>query len=158
MSDAANSRVAVQFPATRRGRPSPQRLRGWAEAALAEAGSDGEVLLRIVDADEGAELNRMWRDRSGATNVLSFPLPAPEGVPIDTLGDIVICAPVVEREADEQCKPRDAHWAHMVVHGLLHLLGHDHQQPDEANRMERLEIELLGRLGYRDPYEDQTRT
>lgn len=157
MRDVAIHRVAIQFPASRRERPSPRRLRGWAEAVLARLGSDGEVLLRIVEAGEGAELNRLWRGREGPTNVLSFPLPAPRGVPIEVLGDIVVCAPVVDREAVEQGKPRDAHWAHMVVHGLLHLFGHDHQRPAETARMEQLEIELLGQLGYRDPYQDSTR-
>jgi len=146
------SDVAVQFATGRAGRPSPVSLRRWAEAALAAVGAAGEVTLRVVDAEEGAALNGAWRDRPGPTNVLSFPLPAPPGAPRPSLGDIVLCAPVIEREAAEQGKARAAHWAHMVVHGVLHLAGHDHVKPAAARRMESLEIALLGKLGYPDPY------
>ena len=146
--------VAIQFATGRAGRPAPATLRRWAQAALAGAGADGAVTLRVVDLDEGAGLNRDWRDRDGPTNVLSFPLDTPPGLHQPQLGDIVICAPVVEREAAEQGKPAAAHWAHMVVHGLLHLAGHDHQATDEAMAMERLEIDLLAQLGYPNPYHD----
>ena len=154
MTSARSGPVAIQFATGRAGRPAPATLRRWALAALAMTGSPGAVTLRVVDADEGAELNRVWRGKRKPTNVLSFPLATPPGVPEPQLGDIVVCAPVVEREADEQGKPVRAHWAHMVVHGLLHLAGHDHQATDEAMAMERLEIDLLAQLGYPNPYHD----
>jgi probable rRNA maturation factor len=152
MSAAPAGPVAVQFATARAGRPAPATLRRWALATLAATGSPGAVTLRVVDAGEGAELNRSWRGRHGPTNVLSFPLAAPPGAPEAQLGDLVLCAPVIEREAAEQGKPVAAHWAHMVVHGLLHLAGHDHQQARAAAAMERLEVDLLARLGYSNPY------
>jgi probable rRNA maturation factor len=154
MSGSRPGPVAIQFATGRAGRPAATTLRRWAETTLAAAGADGAVTLRVVDADEGAELNRAWRDREGPTNVLSFPLDTPPGLPQPQLGDVVICAPVVEQEAAGQGKQPRAHWAHMVVHGLLHLAGHDHQAPRETARMERLEIALLGQLGYPNPYDD----
>ena len=155
MSRAAASPVAVQFATGRAGRPAPATLRRWAEAALAATGAGGAVTLRVVDAGEGAALNRTWRGKRGPTNVLSFPLDTPPGLPQPQLGDIVVCAPVVEREARAQGKPAAAHWAHMVVHGVLHLAGHDHQRSRETARMERLEIAVLGQLGYPNPYQVQ---
>jgi probable rRNA maturation factor len=116
-----------------------------------------EVTIRIVDAAEGAELNRRFRDRDGPTNVLSFPFSPPPGLPdgaAGLLGDLVICAPVVVAEAADQHKGLDAHWAHMVVHGLLHLLGYDHLLPADAVTMEALEIAILADLGFSSPYED----
>jgi probable rRNA maturation factor len=154
MKNARPGPVAIQFATGRAGRPAPATLRRWALAALAMTDRPGAVTLRVVDADEGTELNRVWRGKRKPTNVLSFPLATPAGVPEPQLGDIVICAPVVEREANEQGKPVRAHWAHMVVHGLLHLAGHDHQATDEAMAMERLEIDLLAQLGYPNPYQD----
>ena len=106
-----------------------------------------------MDEDEGAELNEAYRRKQGPTNVLSFPFEAPPGVELSLLGDIVVCAPVVAREAGEQGKILESHWAHMVVHGCLHLLGYDHMEPVEAEAMEALETEILGGLGYPNPYE-----
>ncbi len=156
MSDGDAGPVVVQFATGRAGRPAPATLRRWALSALAASGRAGALTLRVVDADEGAALNRTWRGKRGPTNVLSFPLETPPGVPEPQLGDIVICAPVVEREAAAQGKARTAHWAHMVVHGVLHLVGHDHQEPRAAAAMERLEIDLLAQLGYPDPYHDRS--
>jgi len=156
--NVTTTRVTVQFATGRAGLPSARRLRRWAEAVLADRDADGELTLRLVGAEEGAELNATWRGRSGPTNVLSFPLEAPPGVPQKLLGDIVICAPVIEREAAEQGKAVAAHWAHMVVHGVLHLLGYDHVDSRVAVPMERLEIALLDQLGYPDPYGDGPRT
>ena len=102
-----------------------------------------------------AELNRMYRQKEGPTNVLSFSCDVPEGVPCQILGDLVICAPVVEREALEQNKSLEAHWAHLVVHGILHLLGFDHMEDTAAEEMEALEIKILQDLGYTNPYEPQ---
>jgi probable rRNA maturation factor len=130
--------------------PDEAEFRAWAEAATER--QDAEVVIRIVDADESAELNSAYRGKTGPTNVLSFPFLVPAGVPNTLLGDLVICAPVVAREAQEQGKPARAHWAHMVVHGMLHLQGHDHIEDAEAEAMESREIEILQGLGIENPY------
>ena len=150
MPESDSPAVSVQYAVPRRGLPSAARLRRWASAALASA--PGEVTLRIVDAGEGLALNRQYRGRDYATNVLSFPVPElPDGTrPIR--GDLVLCAPVIAREAKEQGKAPDAHWAHMVIHGCLHLRGYDHEEREEAEEMEALERRLLAGLGYPDPY------
>ena len=127
------------------GAPSPARLRAWARSALGRA--SGDVTVRIVGPAESRRLNRRYRKKDKPTNVLSFPYDDP-GV----LGDIVICAAVVNREAREQGKRPAAHWAHMVVHGALHLLGFDHIEPTDAIVMERRERAILARLSFSDPY------
>ena len=132
--------------------PTEVLFQQWVHAA-AEANDAAELSIRIVDESESAELNQTYRHKSGPTNVLSFPCEVPAGVPKDLLGDLVICAPVVEREALQQGKNSEAHWAHMVVHGVLHLRGYDHLQEDEAEHMEALEVEILAGLGYPNPYE-----
>ncbi len=135
--------------------PDEEDIRRWVQAALAAEGRDGdaELTVRIVGEDEITELNRRYRHKDRPTNVLSFPFEAPPGVETDLLGDLVIAAPVVAREAREQGKPLTAHWAHLVVHGTLHLLGHDHQTEAEAEIMEGREIAILASLGYPDPYQ-----
>ena len=135
-----------------RGLPSVAQLRAWAEAALSGIEGGPEVTIRIVDEAESAELNRTYRHVAGPTNVLSFPFEAPAPLEISLLGDVVICAPVVAMEAREQNKTQEAHWAHMVVHGTLHLLGYDHLNDDDAARMESEERRILAKLGYTDPY------
>lgn len=137
--------IHIQRLVPAKGIPSARSLRTWAEVARGR--KRGEITLRIVGAQEGQTLNRDWRGRDYATNVLSFPMQEP-----DYLGDIVICAEVVAREAAEQLKTPRAHWAHMVVHGVLHLMGHDHIADDEAEKMEAIERKLLARLGFSDPY------
>ncbi|SFP29110.1 probable rRNA maturation factor [Geopseudomonas sagittaria] len=138
--------------------PSEAQLRQWCELALRQRSAPSELTIRIVDEAEGRELNLTWRGKDYATNVLSFPAEIPEGpggVPlldIPLLGDLVICAQVVAREAGEQGKSLDAHWAHLTLHGCLHLLGYDHIDDDEAEEMEALERQLLAELGYPDPY------
>lgn len=144
--------VDVQLASSADDLPAVAELRCWAGAALA-ARPRAELTVRIVDEAEGAELNHTFRARSGATNVLSFGADLPPGVDIDLLGDIVICAPVVLAEARAQGKTARAHYAHMVVHGTLHLLGHDHGSDSEAQAMETLECAILGRLGFADPYQ-----
>ena len=135
--------------------PSEQQLRTWCELALRQRTADSELTIRLVDAEEGQELNRTWRHKDYATNVLSFPADIPDGLlDIPLLGDLVICVPVVEREAREQGKDLAAHWAHLVIHGCLHLLGYDHIEEDEALEMEDLERQLLAELGHPDPYAD----
>ncbi|MFA5531181.1 MAG: rRNA maturation RNase YbeY [Thiohalomonadaceae bacterium] len=135
------------------GVPTEVLVRRWVEAALAGRRSEAELTVRVVDEDESAELNGLYRKKQGPTNVLSFPFEAPPGLDLPLLGDIVICAPVVAREAGEQGKTSEAHWAHMVVHGTLHLLGYDHLEPGEAEEMEALETTVLAGLGYPNPYE-----
>ena len=124
----------------------------WVDAALRDRCPDAEVFIRIVGEAESAELNGRYRRKAGPTNVLSFPAGLPAGVPLPALGDLVICAPVVAREAEAQGKSTEAHWAHMVVHGCLHLLGFDHEREAEAAEMEPLETRILAQLGYPDPY------
>lgn len=152
MSPSAAVAVSVEDASGGAGVPDQTVLARWAEAALAGAGREGELAIRIVGEAEGAELNSRYRHKPGPTNVLSFPAELPVGVPMTVLGDLVICAPVVTREAAEQGKTAEAHWAHMVVHGCLHLLGHDHGQETEAQAMEALETRILAGLGYPDPY------
>ena len=127
-------------------------IKTWVEAALEGRREQAQVTVRIVDEEEGAELNRRWRKREGPTNVLAFPCTGLEAIAPELLGDVVICAPVVAREALEQNKAARAHWAHMVIHGTLHLLGFDHIEEGEALVMEQLETRILNRLGYPDPY------
>ncbi len=136
--------------------PDPEQIRRWVEQAL--AGKDAEVSLRIVDEAEMTTLNHRYRGKQGPTNVLSFPFDPPPGVPTDFLGDIVICSSVVAKEAREQGKSLSAHWAHMVVHGLLHLQGYDHIDPKDALAMEQLEMKILARLGYDNPYQEEVLT
>lgn len=133
--------------------PAEAQLRRWCELALRQRQADSELTIRLVDEAEGRELNRTWRHKDYATNVLSFPADVPdELLDIPLLGDLVICVPVVEREAAEQGKEAAAHWAHLVIHGCLHLLGYDHIEDAEAEEMEELERQLLAELGYPDPY------
>ncbi|AIR89283.1 rRNA maturation RNase YbeY [Pseudomonas cremoricolorata] len=135
--------------------PDDAAFRHWCELALRQRSADSELTIRLVDEAEGRELNHTWRHKDYATNVLSFPADVPdELLDIPLLGDLVICIPVVEREAHEQGKALDAHWAHLVIHGCLHLLGYDHIDDDEAEEMEALERTLLAELGHPDPYAD----
>lgn len=133
--------------------PDDTQISHWCELALRQRQQPSELCIRIVDEAEGRELNLQWRGKDYATNVLSFAADIPDGIlDIPLLGDLVICAPVVEREASEQHKPLPAHWAHMVIHGCLHLLGYDHLEDAEAEEMENLERQLLAECGYDDPY------
>jgi len=145
--------LEVQRASESRSPPTKARLRAYAEAAIAGQRDEAGLVIRIVDEPESQALNRQYRGIDKPTNVLSFPFEAPPHVPSRHIGDLVICAPVVEREAAEQGKPLEAHWAHMVVHGVLHLLGYDHQTDADAETMEGLEIAILGRLGFPNPYE-----
>jgi probable rRNA maturation factor len=133
--------------------PDEDDIRRWIEAALlGQRDADTEISLRLVDIEEMTNLNQSWRGKRGPTNVLSFPAELPGELDLPLLGDIVICAPVVAREAREQGKALDAHWAHMVIHGTLHLLGYDHIEEHEAAAMETLETAILARLNYPCPY------
>lgn len=144
----------LQLATTAQELPSETQLRQWCELALRQRTAPSELTIRIVDEAEGRELNHTWRGKDYPTNVLSFPADIPEGLlDIPLLGDLVICAPVVAREATEQGKAASAHWAHLVIHGCLHLLGYDHLDDEEAEEMEGLERQLLAELGYPDPYD-----
>ncbi len=132
--------------------PDAQLLQQWVVAAL-QGQSEAQLTVRIVDLDESAELNQRFRHKQGPTNVLSFAAELPPEIEVPYLGDLVICAPLVVSEAAEQGKQVLHHWAHLVIHGVLHLLGHDHQHEAEAQAMEQLEISLLNRLGIDNPYE-----
>ncbi|SFR52193.1 probable rRNA maturation factor [Marinobacter daqiaonensis] len=134
--------------------PEDEQLQRWAETAWRQD-HDSEVTLRLVDEEESRELNHQYRGKDRPTNVLSFPFEAPAGITMSLAGDLVICAPVVAREAKEQGKSLQAHWAHMVVHGMLHLQGYDHIGDSEADLMEALEIRLLGQFGISNPYETE---
>jgi probable rRNA maturation factor len=137
---------AVDIPAT-------GVLRRWAEAAVGARKPQAALGIRIVDAGESQELNRRYRGCDRPTNVLAFAADLPAGLALPDLGDLVVCHEVVRREAGEQGKSIEAHWAHMVVHGTLHLLGFEHGTAEQAREMEALEVQILAALGYSDPYQ-----
>lgn len=134
------------------GLPTAEQIEQWATAAVQPQSDEVEMTVRIVDEAESHALNLNYRGKDRPTNVLSFPFECPDEVELPLLGDLVICRQVVEREAQEQEKPLMAHWAHMVVHGSLHLLGYDHIEDDEAEEMESLETQIMTGLGFADPY------
>jgi len=134
------------------GLPAESDFQKWLDIVLPQFQEESEVTIRIVDDAESHELNMTYRGKDKSTNVLSFPFEAPPGMELPLLGDLVICRQVVEKEAQEQQKVLLAHWAHMVVHGSLHLLGYDHIVDEEADEMESIEIDIMQSLGYPDPY------
>ncbi|HXD36791.1 MAG TPA: rRNA maturation RNase YbeY [Rhodanobacter sp.] len=146
--------VHLGYAVPRAGLPAPASFRRWVEAALrgAKRRRPAELSIRVVDAGEGRALNRDYRGKDYATNVLSFPVELPPGVALPLIGDLAICAPVVLREAAEQGKRPGDHWAHLTIHGVLHLLGYDHIEDAEAEAMEALETRILAGLGIADPY------
>lgn len=137
--------------------PSEAQFLSWVSAALSvqDQYDEPELTIRLVDNVEGQQLNAEYRGKDYPTNVLSFPFEAPPEVPIPLLGDLVICSSVVFQEAEEQSKQAQAHWAHMVVHGCLHLLGYDHIKDEDADVMENLERQVLASLGFPDPYKEE---
>ena len=145
------SHILIQRRIDPAGVPAASSLRLWAETALGRIA--GDLTIRIVDEAESHELNCRYRGKDKSTNVLSFPYDG-DMLDVPVLGDIVICGPVVLREAQEQGKEPRAHWAHLVVHGCLHLLGYDHVQESEAEVMEARERKILAGLGFPDPYAD----
>jgi probable rRNA maturation factor len=147
--------LELQIATSAKTLPHPSQFKSWVSVILKDKLKENiELTIRIVDESEIIDLNHRYRNKNKATNVLSFPIELDFGADLDyrMLGDIIICASVVEKEAREQNKELLAHWAHMVVHGLLHLLGYDHENPEEANIMESLESELLQNLGFKSPY------
>ena len=147
-----DDRIDVQYAITAEGIPAPDEMRHWVKCALQDQRPEAELAVRIVDEAEITALNRKYRGKDGATNVLSFPFDPMPGLATEQLGDVVICAPVVAAEAVTQGKSLQAHWAHIVIHGVLHLLGYDHHKDAEAQEMEVLETRLLASLGFADPY------
>jgi probable rRNA maturation factor len=133
--------------------PEDEDIRSWIQAALGDRQQDTEISVRLVDIAEMSQLNQTYRGKQGPTNVLSFPAELPQELELPLLGDIVICSAVVQREAEEQSKTPVAHWAHMAVHGTLHLLGYDHIDEDDAEIMEALETRILAVLNYPCPYQ-----
>lgn len=158
MTKAGNDetlRVAVWVAVQQDGVPSERELDGWSRAAYLRS-EPAEVSIKIIDEEESAELNSAYRLKTAATNVLAFPMGLTGAEGRRLLGDLAICAPVVEAEARAQGKLLPAHWAHMVVHGMLHLQGYDHIREDEAARMEQLEVDIMAGLGYKNPYNPET--
>jgi len=146
-------RIDIEINSTSSKIPTIEQIEQWISAALhSDELSDAEVSVYIVDEAESQDLNFQYRGKDKSTNVLSFPADIPDEVGVPLLGDLVVCAPVVEREAHEQGKSLDAHWAHMLVHGTLHLLGYDHIEDDEAEVMEALETRLITQLNFPAPY------
>ena len=144
--------VDVQVAVVGADLPADDQLQAWAAAAWQAPDQAAGVVIRIVDGEESRALNQTYRHQDKATNVLSFPYEAMPGAAVHHAGDLVICAPVVAQEAADQAKPLAAHWAHMVVHGMLHLQGFDHLDDRQAERMESLETKILESLGFPAPY------
>lgn len=132
--------------------PSQTQLEEWVQVALPTMGNEFEVTIRIVDIEESQSLNHEYRGKDKPTNVLSFPFEAPPGLDLPLLGDLIICRQIVESEAKEQEKPVFNHWAHLVIHGILHLRGYDHIDDDDAEEMESMEIDLLKIFSIPNPY------
>lgn len=148
----ARAHIEVQVACEAGDLPGASDVARWAQETLHGNAGASDVTVRFVDEAEGAQLNKTFRRGSGPTNVLSFPFESPPGVEVSILGDIAICVPVLRREARGQRKTLSAHCAHLVVHGMLHLLGHDHQRSVDAERMEAIEVATLARLGFANPY------
>ncbi|MEZ8167332.1 rRNA maturation RNase YbeY [Vibrio sp. 10N.261.49.A5] len=149
MSIELDLQLAVE---NEQGLPTELDIQLWLDKTIPQFQENAELTVRIVDTQESHQLNHEYRGKDKPTNVLSFPFEAPPGIELDLLGDLIICRQVVEKEAEEQSKPLLAHWAHMVVHGSLHLLGYDHIEDDEAEEMESLETEIMQSMGFEDPY------
>ena len=152
-ANLVNVDLEVQRATTSATTPDDEQFQLWAETVLINKCT---LAIRIVDEKEGRRFNREYRDKDYATNVLSFPSELPAGLPTEIkqsqLGDLLICAPVVAREAKEQGKPEADHWAHLTIHGILHLMGYDHEQSADALVMETLETDILARLNIHNPY------
>ena len=152
-NNMANIVVDLQLACDDKSVPDHADFQRWAEAALRPHNKPFELTIRLVNSAESRELNHQYRGKDKATNVLSFPFEVPEGIELDLLGDLIICVDVVEQEALNQNKSLNAHWAHMVIHGCLHLLGFDHIEDAEAEEMEALETKIITGLGFAAPYQ-----
>lgn len=147
------NKITLQNPAHYKNIPSRYYFQRWVNLALDGRKNGIEITIRIVNVKESAQLNQDYRGKIGPTNILSFPFELPDGIVSPLLGDLIICAPIVAKEAKLQNKLELAHWAHLVIHGILHLLGYDHIKNKDAIIMESIEIELLNQLGFDNPYE-----
>lgn len=144
--------IEIQTIFQSNGQPDDEQIQRWVDTALDDFDQDTEIVVRIVDEQESAELNEQYRHKKGSTNILSFPVEVPEGIELNLLGDLVVCAPVLEKEALEQHKALTDHWTHIIVHGVLHLLGYDHIDETQAELMENKEINILNKLNIKNPY------
>jgi probable rRNA maturation factor len=147
--------VEVQIVSQSDQLPAQERFQYWVDAVLSDNTQNSEIVIRIIDEPEMVKFNKQYRDKKGATNILSFPFDVPDGVESNLLGDLLVCAPIVEKEALIQHKKIEHHWAHMIVHGVLHLLGYDHIENEEAEEMEVLEIKILKKIKIKNPYEEK---
>jgi probable rRNA maturation factor len=147
------NKIVLQNPYRYKKIPNAFYLKRWINLVLNKQKKTIELTIRIVNEKESAELNQNYRCKTGPTNILSFPFDVPKNIKTNYLGDLIICAPVLAREAKQQHKELLQHWAHIIIHGVLHLLGYDHIEESEAIIMEKLEIKLLNNLGYKNPYE-----
>jgi probable rRNA maturation factor len=149
---ANNIRISLHRTNKKFNIPSRYYFQRWINTALQKHGKNSEIAIRIVDKNESAQLNKNYRHKVGPTNILSFPFDPPQGIQLPLLGDLIICAPLVVQEAKQQHKEVLAHWAHLTIHGCLHLLGYDHIKLRDAKIMESLEVKILQQLGFKDPY------
>lgn len=147
-----NINLTIQNPSKLRGIPTKKQFLAWIKCALGKRRKEYEILIRIVDVAEITEINQTYRHQDKPTNIISFEFEPPLGIKTNFLGDLIICAPVVRAEAKAQHKTIAAHWAHLTIHGMLHLLGYDHINDADAEVMENLEIAMLERLGFANPY------
>ncbi|MCF6252302.1 MAG: rRNA maturation RNase YbeY [Methylococcaceae bacterium] len=136
--------------------PSIDQFQSWIDVVLSDESIDSEIVVRIIDEAEMTQFNEQYRDKIGPTNILSFPFDVPEGIASILLGDLLVCAPIIEKESLQQNKIIDHHWAHIIVHGVLHLLGHDHIDECDAKEMEALEIKILRKIKIKNPYEEKS--
>ncbi|NOQ36457.1 MAG: rRNA maturation RNase YbeY [Methylococcaceae bacterium] len=149
------NQLEIQVASDSKALPDKSQFQNWVDTVLIDPDENTEIVIRIVDETESASLNQQYRHKNGATNVLSFPFEAPEHISTFLLGDLVICAPVIEQQAIDQQKPLDHHWAHIVIHGVLHLCGYDHLDETEAEEMEAKEIAFLKKLTISNPYQEK---
>lgn len=147
--------VDIQIESQSKQLPSTDQFQVWIDTVLAHDDEDSEVVIRIVDEAEMIQFNQQYRQKEGTTNILSFPFDVPDEVESALLGDLLICAPVIEKEALLQNKKLAHHWSHMIIHGVLHLLGYDHINDNEAKEMEDLEIKILSTIDIANPYQEQ---
>lgn len=146
--------IEIQIESQSKQIPAEKQFEDWVDEVLKNEDQDLEIVIRIVDEDEMIRFNEQYRDKKGTTNILSFPFEVPDGVESQLLGDLLVCAPVVEEESKEQNKKLEHHWAHLIIHGILHLLGYNHIDDVEAEEMEKLEIDILTTIGINNPYQE----
>lgn len=144
--------VDIQLASESKEIPTPVQFQQWVDGILTDNSEDSEIVIRVVDEPEMVQFNEQYRNKKGATNILSFPFDKPDEIKSNLLGDLLICAPIISKEALIQHKKLEHHWSHMIVHGVLHLLGYDHIDHKEAEEMETLEIKILKKLHIQNPY------